>query len=108
MSSDKDFRPSYYALVYSMLKDVALDCGWALAVHGSLASDLDLVAVAWEDDSKPLYKLLAAFADKLKGTAFGYVWNGPHMAGANREVWTLSLERDVYLDLNVFDNRKGK
>ena len=29
------------------LKEAAKDCGYALAVHGSLARDIDLIAVSW-------------------------------------------------------------
>lgn len=33
------------------LREVAKDCGYAIAVHGSMARDLDLLACPWTDDA---------------------------------------------------------
>lgn len=36
-----------YACVYAQLAEVARSHGYALAVHGSLAADFDLVCIPW-------------------------------------------------------------
>lgn len=47
------FAPAYCAL-YPQLAEVARVHGYALAVHGSLARDFDLIAVPWAlDPSAP-------------------------------------------------------
>jgi hypothetical protein len=45
------FRASAFALVFAsalpQLQEIARGHGYALAVHGSMATDLDLIAVPW-------------------------------------------------------------
>ena len=43
-------KPMFYACVLEGLRKIALKCGYALAVHGTCASDLDLIAVRWSDN----------------------------------------------------------
>lgn len=48
-------RAAAYVALYPMLQQIAKRHGYALAVHGSLHKDLDLVAVPWvEEASAPL------------------------------------------------------
>lgn len=43
--------PFYAAGLYPKLAEVFRSFGYALAVHGSLARDLDLIAVPWTEDA---------------------------------------------------------
>ena len=47
-------KPMFYACVLEGLRKIALKCGYALAVHGTCASDLDLIAVRWSDTTSHL------------------------------------------------------
>ena len=48
-------RAAAYAALYPMLQQIAKRHGYALAVHGSLHRDFDLVAIPWiEEASSPL------------------------------------------------------
>jgi len=38
-------RAVFYAAMWEDLRNAALDKGWALALHGSLASDMDIMAM---------------------------------------------------------------
>jgi hypothetical protein len=40
--------------------------GWAIGSHGSMARDIDLIAVPWTEDPSPLHVLLAAICTKLE------------------------------------------
>lgn len=51
----------WYALAYTGLERVAWRHGYALAIHGSMARDLDLVAIPWTEDADDHDKLIAAF-----------------------------------------------
>ena len=51
----------WYALMYEKLDRIAWRYGYALALHGSMARDLDLVAVPWTDDADDPDKLISAF-----------------------------------------------
>jgi hypothetical protein len=42
-----------YLLYYPSLRRVAKEHGYALAIHGSLARDFDLIAVAWTAEASP-------------------------------------------------------
>lgn len=55
-------RASSYALLYNQMIPAAKAKGYALAVHGSMQRDLDLVAVPWVDwaaDAQDLAEHLA-------------------------------------------------
>lgn len=48
-------RAAAYVALYPMLQQIAKDHGYALAVHGSVHRDFDLVAIPWiEEASDPL------------------------------------------------------
>ena len=44
-----NYAPIYAACLYPELAESFRTKGWALAVHGSLARDFDLVAIPWHD-----------------------------------------------------------
>lgn len=43
--------PPFYAVIYQKLCRVALRRGWALAIHGTVQRDLDLVLIPWTEDA---------------------------------------------------------
>lgn len=59
-----------HALLNAILppvREVARFNGYAIAVHGSLKRDIDLVAVAWTDQAKPVDKLVKAICGAVSG-----------------------------------------
>lgn len=46
-----NYGPFYAAGLYPKLAEVFRSHGYALAVHGSLANDFDLIAVPWVDSA---------------------------------------------------------
>jgi len=44
-------RAPAYAIIYHGLAEIARRHGYALAIHGSLQTDLDLIAVPWVEDA---------------------------------------------------------
>lgn len=44
--------PVLYATYYGILKNIAEQHGYALAIHGSFVRDMDLIAVPWIDTAK--------------------------------------------------------
>ena len=57
-----------YAFFYQRLVPLARDLGYALALHGSMARDLDLIAVPWVEDAKDPCDLVHAIRDSVCGT----------------------------------------
>ena len=56
MSKDRESvttngRAAFYACMWDDFRQAAMDCGWALGLHGSLASDMDIMAMPWTENA---------------------------------------------------------
>lgn len=64
-----NYAPFYAAGLYPKLAEVFRKYGYALAVHGSVANDFDLIAVPWVDNpgspAEIIAECLATFACKF-------------------------------------------
>lgn len=58
--------PAYCSL-YPMLCDIARSNGYAMAIHGTMGRDMDLIAVAWTDEASPPLDLIREIAAKIDG-----------------------------------------
>lgn len=90
------YAPMYCAL-YPQLAEIARKHGYALAIHGSLGRDMDLICVPWADEpAEP-----SAVVDEITGT-FAIVKIGeltPKKHG--RVCQTISIGfGDCFLDLS--------
>lgn len=64
--------------------------GYAVAVHGSLKRDIDLIAVAWTDQAKPAPELVKALCGAVGGILGNcFVLSGPHDKPHGRLAYTL-------------------
>ena len=94
-------RAAFYAIIWEDFRNAALDCGWALGLHGSLASDIDIMAMAWTSDAKPVEVLITALENCLTKTDNEFFKTeksyGPH----NRVIYTMPIWADYYIDINV-------
>ncbi len=61
-------KPSFYAYCFEPLKEIALDFGYNLVMHGSLNRDFDLIAVPWQDEVKDEFELIQEMSMFLNGT----------------------------------------
>lgn len=106
--SDKPLRPAAaFAGVYPMLAEDVRALGYALAVHGSMARDLDLVAVPWtEDAAEP-----EAVAEAIRAAIDGWVDGDPEAGETRahgRRCWMIWFHKGnslfpgaPYIDLSV-------
>jgi hypothetical protein len=60
-------KPQLYAYYFLQLKEIAKEFGYNLVVHGSMARDLDLVAIPWVDDPKDEMELIHALHKHITG-----------------------------------------
>lgn len=60
-------KPTFYAYCFYSLKEIALDYGYNLVLHGSLDRDMDLIAIPWQDKVKNSDKMIESFAKYLDG-----------------------------------------
>lgn len=82
-----NYAPTYAAAMYPELAEIARQHGYALAVHGSLARDLDLIAIPWVDDAGEPQRVIDAILAKFAVNLIGDVGQKPH----GRIVYTLSV-----------------
>lgn len=99
-----------------ILQEIAHAHGYALGIHGSLARDLDLMAMPWIKDAKPAAELIEAMRVAVNGivhktgTKAGR-WNGTEFVDATIEnpshkphgrlAWNIHLECGLFIDISV-------
>lgn len=92
----------FYAAILNDLRIAAMNCGWALGLHGSLASDMDLMAMPWTEDAKPVEEMVQALSYCFTESPWKKDHTIPHYDKPNnRVVYTMSIWADFYLDINV-------
>ena len=90
------YAPIYCAL-YPDLAECVRKFGYALAVHGSLQRDFDLICIPWTDDIALPSAVVANIVDTFALRQVG----APSMKKHGRQVWTLSLSfGECFLDLS--------
>ena len=97
-----DSKAVFYTVLWPSMRKAAIDCGWALALHGSMQSDMDLMAMPWTDDCKSHEVLAKAISDCIGET----VWAGTHITPYygkphGRIVYTMSIGGGWYIDLSL-------
>jgi hypothetical protein len=98
------FAPMYVA-IFPQLSRIAQEHGYALAAHGSVNTDFDLIAIPWIEkasEPKDFVKDIAAYLKVLEGTFgtgidCGPIGDKPH----GRIAWKLHLSCGAAIDLSV-------
>lgn len=97
-----------YAALLPTLQKVARDCGYALAVHGTMTRDLDLIAAPWTDEATDDETLTEALRAAVGGKIYGAMHDGktgktdlnPVSRPHGRKGWVIHLG-GPYLDVSV-------
>ena len=104
----------YWDILRKPLRHVARRCGYALAEHGSLGFDIDLIAVPWRDsavDPPYLVEQIRVAAEAIIGICEIRKRDKDHVPEkkpCGRLAWSLFLVPDdpsllgPYLDISVF------
>jgi hypothetical protein len=92
--------PAIYASYYPILRDIAIEHGYALAIHGTLTRDFDLIAVAWTNEAKTPIELLTAISKKV-----GTHRNIPYVANEEkphgRTSYVIQAGSGGYFDISI-------
>jgi hypothetical protein len=92
-------RVTFYAALYPALREAAHHAGYALALHGSLAKDLDVVAVPWVSAAVPAEELVRVLCEAAGGFVDA---RGSTQQPHGRRSWTIHLGTSGgYVDLSV-------
>lgn len=87
MKPPPSYAPVYAAALYPELAALARDHGYALAVHGSLQRDFDLIAVPWSLNPDAPEEMIEAITSEFNIRVIGEPAAKPH----GRRVWTISV-----------------
>lgn len=86
-----------YASIYHEFAEVARQFGYALAIHGSLARDFDLIAIPWTDNPGTPEAVIAELERQFAVRAAHGLVNKPH----GRRCQTLVFcGGDTFIDLS--------
>jgi hypothetical protein len=98
-------RAAFYACMWNDFRQAALDCGWALGLHGSLNSDMDIMAMPWTEEAKSVEEMILAM-ERCMNVPTG----APQFATTKsvdkphgRVVFTIHIWADFYLDVSVIE-----
>lgn len=94
-----------YALVYHGLAEIARRHGWALSLHGSMLTDLDIVAIPWTEEAKPAMELLGHLKKHLGcldllGKDYEFI-SGPEQKPHGRIAWKINLSPAGSVDISI-------
>lgn len=90
----------FYACMWEDFRNAALDKGWALALHGSLANDMDIMAMPWIEGASHYLDMIQAIKECFDKPN-EIILHQPTKMPNNRIVFTLSIWADFYLDINI-------
>lgn len=95
-------KAAFYASIWDDLRNAAMDNGWALGLHGSLSNDMDIMAMPWVEDAKPVDVMIKALSDCFTESPF----KEQHLVAHNtkphgRTVYTMSIWADLHLDISI-------
>lgn len=86
-----------YTCVYAELAEIARAHGYALAVHGSVGRDFDLIAIPWTDEAVEPQAIIDAITGRFVFRVIGEPENKQH----GRIAYTISFGfGDVAIDLS--------
>lgn len=95
-------RAAFYAAMWDDIRQCAMDCGWAVALHGSLNSDLDIMAMPWVQEACSFESMIAEIVKLFYGN---YLAEGYRIAYGvkpwGRVVATIPIWADFYLDIST-------
>jgi len=103
--------PAMFAMLYQMLARAARASGYALALHGSMGRDLDVIACPWTDEAVPAEELV----ETLRTSVDGFIVKN-HRSETNptkkphgRLGWSIHLTGSgTYIDLSVMPRAARK
>lgn len=76
---------------------------WAVGVHGSLARDIDLILVAWEENDFHSYIVFDLVMEITRNKFPDAKWIRTESKSFYRTAYSIGLGNGVYLDVSIFD-----
>ncbi len=96
--------PAIYTWVWSLIVAAGRRQGYAMAIHGSMTRDLDVIAAPWTDDAGSPEELLAEIRETIQIYLDEEKIHDPHYYSEKphgRVVQSLHMGGGAYIDLSV-------
>ena len=103
------WMPVMYANYYGIMKEIAAKYGYAIAIHGSMTRDLDLIAVPWVEEPGAVLDMFREFNDAIGmdyqnfDTPYSTI---PTLKPHGRIAYTLPTGAGGYVDISVMPTIK--
>lgn len=100
-----------YAQLLPKIREAAKSLGYAIAIHGTMARDFDLLAVPWIEDAAEPEALVNAVAEAVGGyvigdvSQHGCVDERPAIQPHGRLSWNICWGGKPFIDLSVMPRK---
>jgi hypothetical protein len=95
------WMPVVYATFFGIIKEIAEKNGYALAIHGSMTNDFDLVAIPWVEKPKHYLTMLKEIAEKIDNRYDRLPYDTTEEKPHNRIAFTIGTGGGGYLDISI-------
>lgn len=102
-----------YAQLLPKIREAGKALGYALAIHGTMARDLDILAVPWVEDAASPEELIAAIQAAVGGFVFGDLSKRggvdaePTKQPHGRLSWNICWGGRPFIDLSVMPRQRS-
>lgn len=103
-----------YAQILPKIRAAAKEMGYAVAIHGTMTRDLDLLAVPWVEEAGDPIAFVKFIAETVGGyvigdgvTERGQVSEEPTNQPHGRKSWNICWGGKVFIDLSVMPRKES-
>jgi hypothetical protein len=92
--------PMIYAAMLNGAREMCESHGYALAIHGSMSRDFDIIAIPWREDCSPPSSVIASLTYALHHLIDGKA-EGPEQKPHGRIAWAIPMGNGAVLDVSI-------
>lgn len=100
-------KPSLYAFYFEQIKEIGLEFGYNVVLHGSMNRDLDLIAIPWVETTGDVEKMIDLIAQLIGGVIMmvGRTVDNPDgkrftVTHHGRRQYVININRDIKFKYN--------
>lgn len=101
----KNQLEKYYTSLIPQIRAIAKECGYAIAIHGSLRRDMDIMAMPWIKEAKAPETLAINIMKSILGHSYMREYFKRHKYDAKkphgRMNFCIPCERNGWIDMSV-------
>lgn len=91
-------KPSLYAFYFEVIKEIGLEFGYNIVLHGSMNRDLDLIAIPWQEVIGDKMEMIKKICEAIGGNIL--IESGEdrelfRKKHHGRECWVVNINRTI-------------